>query len=389
MAQKKRDYYEVLGVSKTAALDDIKKAFRKLAMQYHPDRNKAADAEAKFKEINEAYEVLGDEQKRATYDRFGHEGLNSSGFHGENINPFDIFNEFFGGTNAQGQGFSSMDDIFGMFGDFGRGGRSSQRSQSENLHIQVDINISFKTAVMGGNEPITFTRKVDCDNCHGSGAQSSKDLKKCTGCNGTGHKTVQRQSMLGIIRQTIVCDQCHGRGQTIANKCATCNGVGYLAKRIEVNAKIHPGAKDGEVLKVIGKGNTIQSQTGDLYIVVHVKNSKYFEMDGNDIYTIVYVDPVSAVVGGKIKIATPYGIVEHKLPPNTLPEQKIKIAGYGVRNNPNAKSRLFSSSAGDLYCIIRYKMPHYTKTELEQLQRLVKPDDDSLKDYLKTAQKEF
>lgn len=392
--QEKRDYYEILGVSKTATIDEIKKAFRSLAMKYHPDRNKAADAEAKFKEINEAYEVLGDDEKRKTYDRFGHQGLNNNGFNGENINPFDIFNEFFsnvgGGSNG---GFSSSaDDIFNFFGDMGGfsfGGANGQRKAQNDTNIYVKTKINFKTAIMGGDQPISFDRKEECSICHGSGAKNPNDVKKCPDCGGTGQKIVQRQTLFGITRQTIICEKCRGKGKYPEVKCNTCNGDGYTVKKIQVNAKIDPGIKDGETLRVVGKGHTIDKKTGDLFITVGVKPSKYFEQNGNDLYTILYVDPISAIVGGKVKVATPYGTIEQKLEPNTLPDTRIKIANYGVRVDNNPKVRFFSRGNGNLICVIKYKMPKYTHKELEALDNLTRPNDSEITNYLKDVEKEF
>ncbi|MGL4948028.1 MAG: DnaJ domain-containing protein [Mycoplasma sp.] len=398
MAQSKRDYYEVLGVSKSASIDEIKKAFRKLAMQYHPDKNKDADAETKFKEINEAYEVLGDDSKRKTYDRFGHQGLNNNGFSGENIDPMDIFNQFFGGM---GGGFSSgfdqsAEDIFGMFGNFDGGsanfsfnGGRPRRTNENDPNVYVKTTLDFSLAVLGGEKPISFERKIDCKTCNGSGAKSASDIKKCSSCNGQGKKIIQRQSIFGVTRQAIVCDACNGSGQQIENKCQTCVGKGFEVKKIDVKAKIKPGIKNNESLRVPQKGHQIKGVTGDLIINVAVRPSKYFEMDGNDIYTILYVDPISAIVGGTVSVATPYGTISHKLSPNTLPDDKIKIVNYGVRTGNSKENKIFGKKDGNLICIIKYKSPKYSKKEIEELESYTRSDDPEIIKQVKAAQKEF
>ncbi len=395
MAETKRDYYEVLGVNKNATIDEIKKAFRKLAMQYHPDRNKSPDAEAKFKEINEAYEVLSDEKMRATYDRFGHQGLNNNGFSGENINPFDIFNQFFGNMGGFSSGFDdTAEDIFDMFGGLGGGfsfggGRSrASQAKANDPNIYVRVNISFSESIQGCEKEIQFDRKTQCSSCKGSGALKPEDVVSCPDCNGRGQKIMQKKSILGVIQQTVVCDKCNGTGKYAKTKCNVCSGKGYESSSVKVNAKIPQGTRDGETLKVPGNGHKINNVTGDLYIIVSVKRSQYFEREGNDLYTILYVDPISAMVGGTVKVATPYGIIDHKLPPNTLPEDKIRIPGYGIRLDNSHKLKFLSKNGGDLVAIVRYKMPKYSKQELDALKNYARPNDDVLADHNNKVDKE-
>lgn len=399
----KRDYYEVLGVSRNATIDEIKKAFRHLAMKYHPDRNKAPDAEEKFKEINEAYEVLSDEKNRATYDRFGFQGLNNNGFSGENINPFDIFNQFFGNMGAGGfaSGFdSTAEDIFGMFGDFGsgfsfgggsRGSSRSSKTQVSELdpNIYVRVKISFAESVKGCEKEISFDRKTTCSKCNGTGAAKPEDYVTCDLCKGKGQKIVEQRTILGTIRQSVICNKCDGVGKYAKTKCSECGGNKVTTDAVKVNAKITQGVRDGETLKVPGKGNVINGVAGDLFIVVTVKPSKYFERDGNDLYTILYVDPISAIIGGKVKVATPYGIIEHKLNPNTMQDERIKIPGYGIKLDANHKLKFLSKNAGDLICIVKYKMPKYSKQDLEALKEYAKPDDSNITNYINDVEKEF
>ncbi len=391
--QQKRDYYEVLGVSKNATIDEIKKAFRVLAMKYHPDRNKEPDAEAKFKEINEAYEVLSDDKMRATYDRFGHQGLNNNGFSGDNINPFDIFNEFFSNMGGFTSGFDSdAEDIFNMFGNFGFGGSRSSRSanaRNNDPNIYVKVSVNFAEAIKGCEKEISFDRKTQCEACNGTGADKPEDYINCPDCGGNGQKVIEQRSILGIIRQQVVCDKCSGTGKYAKTKCGKCNGKKYTSSSVKVNAKITQGVRDGETLKVPSKGHNINNVVGDLYIIVSVKPSKYFERDGNDLYTIIYVDPISAIVGSKIKIPTPYGTIEHKLNPNTLPDEKIRIPGYGVKLDSNHKLKFLSKNGGDLICIVKYKIPKYSKADMEDLKKLTKSDDSIFTDYIKQVEKEF
>lgn len=394
----KRDYYEVLGVGKNATIDEIKKAFRVLAMKYHPDKNKAPDAEEKFKEINEAYEVLSDEKNRATYDRWGHQGLNNNGFSGDNINPFDIFNEFF---SKFGGGFTSsfssdgVEDIFDMFGgggfSFSNGPRNSRTSafRASDPNIYVKTTISFAKSISGCEQEISFDRKTECSACKGTGAESPKDFVECPDCKGRGQKVIEQKSIFGIVQQLVMCDKCNGVGKYAKTKCNKCNGRSYNTERVNVKAQINKGVRDGETLKVPGKGHSINGVTGDLFITVTVKRSKFFERDGNDLYTIIYVDPISAIVGEKIKIPTPYGVVEHKLNPNTLPDEKIKLQGYGIRLDKTHKLNFLSKNGGDLICIVKYKIPKYTKTETDALKRLVKKDDNIFEDHIKEVEKEF
>ncbi|MGL4952138.1 MAG: DnaJ domain-containing protein [Mycoplasma sp.] len=391
MNQNKRDYYEILGVPKNASIDDIKKSFRKLAMKYHPDKNKASDAEAKFKEINEAYEVLGDDEKRRTYDRFGHQGLNNNGFSGDNIDPFDIFNQFFGGG---GGGFSqSAEDIFGMFGNFGGGfgfnGSGQGQNKGDDLNIFVRANIDFKTSILGGEIPISFDRKSECENCHGSGAKSPSDIKKCDQCNGQGQRVIQRQTIFGVTRQTIMCDHCGGKGKIPAVKCSSCSGKGHTVARVNVNAKIKPGVNNEEILKVPSKGHQLNGKNGDLLINVKVKPSKYFERHENDLYIILYVDAITAITGGDIDVPTPYGTIKHKLKANVMPDDKIEIPNYGIKSENTKHGGLFSKKDGSLFCVIKYIIPKYSKKELENLQSFGRSDDPEITKYIKSVQKEF
>ncbi len=403
MKEKKRDYYEVLGINKNATTNEIKKAFRTLAMKYHPDRNKEPDATEKFKEINEAYEVLSDEKRRKVYDQFGHDGLNSSGFSSENINPFDIFNQFFGGGFAS-SGFSDMDggfdgdDIFSsIFGDFGgfsfsTGPKHSRktRSEQEDANIYIRTTVDFNVSIFGGQKEISFERKSACSHCNGSGANSPDDIKKCSDCNGQGVRFYESKTLIGIVRQKAVCDKCQGKGKIPTTKCNSCNGKRIIVQKVNVKANIPPGVKDGETLKVVGKGNQLGTRTGDLYIIVSVKRSNYFERSGNDLYTILLVDPVTAIIGGEVDVATPYGIIKHKLKPNTMMGERISIPNYGIRTDNQSKTRIFGNkNGGNLICEIRYIIPKYSRDELKMLENFSRKNDQQISEYNNSVLKEF
>jgi molecular chaperone DnaJ len=299
----KRDYYEVLGIPKTANNDDIKRAFRKLAMQYHPDRNKTPDAEAKFKEINEAYEILSDEQKRPIYDKYGHAGL-EGGAGGPGAGGFD-FGDMFGGD-----GGVDLGDIFGsMFG----GGRHSSSSRKQKNELESDINlrisISFIQMVKGCTKNIKYKSKKMCPHCNGSGAESPSDVTSCPHCHGTGVQTIQQRTPFGIMQSQTTCQHCNGTGKIVKNKCHTCGGSGFMEHEYNFDVNIPAGVEEGSVLTVNGKGNEVNGRIGNLNLHVSISNSN-FERSGSVIYTAVKVDVLVALTGGSIMVPTPYGITK-------------------------------------------------------------------------------
>jgi len=374
----KRDYYEVLGISKSASDDDIKKAYRKLAKQYHPDVNKAADAEAKFKEINEAYEVLSDSQKRATYDQFGHAGMDgaggfggfSSGFGGMNMDDLgDIFSSFMGGSG------------FGGF-NFG-GGSSRQRSgpmKGENRYMSMDIE--FLDAVHGIEKTISISVDKKCAHCNGSGAASASDIETCPTCHGTGRVTRQTRTAFGIMQSQGVCPDCNGTGKHIKKICPHCNGEGYNRVKEQVQVSIPAGINSGQQVRVSGYGERGLNggPNGDLYIEIRVKPHKHFVRDGNDIYVKVPVSAVDATLGTKIDVPTCNGDVTLTIPPGSQPNQQLRLKGYGVKD-------LRSSNVGDQYVEIEVTIPKkLSKEEKELYEKLAKIDDkESVFDKFKKA----
>ena len=352
----KRDYYEVLGLAKGASEDEIKKAYRKLAKQYHPDINKAPDAEAKFKEINEAYEVLSDSQKRATYDQFGFAGMDGanfggSGFGGMNFDDLgDIFSSFMGGM---GGGFSG----------FNFGGRSSRRNspmKGENRYMSMDID--FLDAVHGISKTININVDKKCEHCNGTGAESKSDIEVCPTCKGSGTTMRQTRTPFGVIQQQAVCPDCRGSGKRIKKKCPVCGGSGYKNVREQVEVNIPAGISTGQQVRIQGYGERGENggPNGDLYIEIRVKDHKYFEREGNDIYIRVPISSIDATLGTKIDVPTPYGDVELVIPAGTQPNTKLRLKGYGVKE-------LRSNQKGDQYVEIEVSIPKKLSKEEKEL----------------------
>ena len=391
----KRDYYEVLGISKSATEQDIKKAFRRLAMQYHPDRNKAPDAEEKFKEINEAYAVLSDKDKRATYDRFGFDGLNQQGFTGGG-NPFDIFNEFFG--NGQGGVKFSFggddDDIGDIFGGlFGGRRRTSRRQQRVvipyELNIQTEITIDFLDSVLGCNRDITLKIKSACDECKGTGLANEPDAQAtCPHCHGTGVLIQSRRTPFGLMQSQTTCPYCNGTGKIVKKACPKCKGKKYVEAFKTYEVEIDPGIENGQVVKIEGKGHSYKEYTGDLYVRINVNESRIFKKIKNTLYVQVIVDPLQAIVGGEIQVPTPYGFKTLKLPAGTPDEARFEISNCGIKGT---KAKLFGKSNGDLVVIVKYADPQrYSKDEAQILNKILNDNNnnDQVKKYYDHAKKE-
>lgn len=385
----KKDYYEVLGVSKDATDDQIKSAFRKKAMQYHPDRNKEPDAEEKFKEVNQAYEVLSDLDKRANYDRFGHEGVDGQ-FGGAGFDPFDIFNQFFGGGRGSGGvhfeqsfGGSGFEDIFSSF--FGGGTRRGSASQQREANLAVSIVLTFVESIIGVKKTIEYKIEKDCETCHGSGADNGEgSISTCTKCNGSGVEITQKRTIMGIIQSQNVCSRCHGEGKEIHKKCNSCKGKKVHEERVEIDVEIPSGVTNNEHLKVSGKGSIVNGRTGDLYINIQIKPSKIFTRKGNDIYVILKVDPILAIVGGEANIPTPLGIKSIKMKPGTRNGEVITVPSHGV------KSTKRFGGTGDLFAVVEYtSAKRFNSTELKSLAKFAQETNDEIEKYLKEARKEI
>ena len=314
----KRDYYEVLGVGKDASADEIKRVYRRLAMKYHPDKNPDdKEAEAKFKECAEAYEVLSDQAKRQRYDQYGHEGLRGAGMHDfSRMNVEDIFSMF------------GFDDFFGgIFG--GRGGRSSRRSgPARGYDLETTVELSLQDISHGAEKTIEFTRQDLCSSCSGSGSAKGSSPGKCPSCGGTG----QTARGGGFFQMVSTCRQCGGSGQIITNPCKKCRGTGKVPKKRTVNIKIPAGVHEGQGIRVAGEGEPGRGggPRGDLYCYVRVKPHKFLQRDGNDLVAIVPISFTQAALGTTIDVPSINGTKGLKIPPGTQYGSVFRIKGQGL-----------------------------------------------------------
>ncbi|MFS0780856.1 molecular chaperone DnaJ [Bacillus sp. 1P06AnD] len=348
----KRDYYEVLGVSKTASKDEIKKAYRKLSKQYHPDINKAEDAADKFKEIKEAYEVLSDDQKKAQYDQFGHtdpnQGFGGGGFGGD-----------FGGG-----GFGGFEDIFSTFFGGGGGRRRDPNAPRQGSDLQYTMTISFEDAVFGKETTIEIPREEECDTCHGSGAKPGTKSETCSYCSGSGQINVEQNTPFGRIVNRTTCKHCQGTGKIIPHKCSTCGGTGRVKKRKKISIKVPAGIDDGQQLRVSGQGEpgVNGGPAGDLFVVFHVKSHEFFERDGDDVYCEVPLTFVQAALGDEIEVPTLHGKVSLKIPAGTQTGTRFRLKGKGV---PNVRGY----GQGDQHIIVKLVTPKKLSDKQKQLLR--------------------
>ncbi|MCM3566561.1 molecular chaperone DnaJ [Neobacillus mesonae] len=346
----KRDYYEVLGLSKSASKDEIKKAYRKLSKKYHPDINKEPDADEKFKEIAEAYEVLSDDQKKAHYDQFGHTDPNQ-GFGG------------FGGGSDFG-GFGGFEDIFNTF--FGGGGsrRRDPNAPRQGADLQYTMTVDFEEAAFGKETDIEIPREETCETCHGTGAKPGTKPETCKHCNGSGQVSVEQNTPFGKIVNRRTCHYCNGTGKEIKQKCSTCGGNGKVKKRKKIHVKIPAGIDDGQQLRMAGQGEggINGGPAGDLYIVFHIRPHEFFERDGDDIYCEMPITFVQASLGDEIEVPTLHGKVKLKIPAGTQTGIKFRLRGKGV---PNVRGY----GVGDQHIQIRIITPTKLSEKQKQLLR--------------------
>lgn len=322
----KRDYYEVLGVKKDASADEIKKAFRRLAVQYHPD--KEGGDEAKFKEINEAYDVLKDSQKRQRYDQFGHAGVGGSSSGAGGGNPF----EGFGGFNGQNVHFDFGDgglgDIFSQFFGGGAGGRQAPRRGRD---VEVSLQLSFEEAVFGVEHTFKIDMEDQCSHCKGTTVEPGYDLKTCPTCKGSGQQARVMNTIFGQIQQNTTCETCRGRGRVPEKECSVCRGSGTQRKEQSITVKIPAGIDDGATIRLSGRGEAIgNGEKGDLYIHIRVKAHKHFTREGDIILSEEHVSMVDAALGTEIDVDTVDGTVRMKIPAGTQSGTDFKLSGHGV-----------------------------------------------------------
>lgn len=331
MADNKRDYYEVLGVEKSASADEIKKAYRKKAKQYHPDLNPGdKEAEAKFKEANEAYEVLSDDQKKARYDQFGHAGVDPNygaggggfgggfGGFGDDIDLGDIFSSFFGGG-----------------GGFGGGGRrANPNAPRRGEDLQSTVTISFEEAAKGCKRKVDVNRVDVCPDCNGSGAQKGTSPTTCPECHGSGQVMAQQRTPFGVIQTQRACSRCGGKGKIIENPCQKCRGRGRVSKHSTLEVNIPAGIDDRQILNVRGEGNKgiNGGPAGDLHVNVNVRPHPFFERDGFNVWCDVHVTFVQAALGDTLMVPTLDGKVKYDIPAGTQPGAVYVLKGKGIQN---------------------------------------------------------
>lgn len=337
----KKDYYELLGVSKSASDAELKKAYRKMAIKYHPDQNPDdKEAESKFKEVSEAYEVLSDPQKRTQYDQFGHAAFEQGG----------------AGGGFYGQGFDMGDlgDIFGsMFGFGGFSGSSRKSGPRRGNDINVNIQLAFEEAAFGCTKEIAVSILDECETCHGTGAKAGSHAESCSRCNGTGQERFVQQSMFGAVTSVRTCSQCHGTGKIIKDPCTTCHGTGKVKKTKKYEVNIPKGIDNGQTIRLANKGEIGENGGGygDLLVTVYVQPDRIFARKGFDVYCDVPITFVQAALGGEIVIKTIDGEQKHTIKPGTQPETVVTLRGVGIPNLRNPKVR------GNQIVTLKIKIP--------------------------------
>lgn len=354
MAENKRDYYEVLGINKTATQDEIKSAYRKLAKQYHPDLNKSPDAPAKFKEVQEAYEVLSDQQKRAQYDQFGFAAFDNNGANG--------FQQGFNGFQQGDFGdFGDINDIFSSFfgGGSSRARRSNMPRTGEDKVVQVKIN--FDQAVRGTKVDIPLSYVQTCPTCHGSGAKSPDDVTTCSTCRGTGRVRTRRQTIFGVMESEEECPTCHGKGKTVKNYCDHCHGSGRVQVNETITVNIPQGVDTGDTIRIAGKGEpgVNGGESGSLIIQISVSPSQTFVRKGADVYINAPISYTDALLGATVTVPTVSGDCDLVIPPCTEPNTILRMAGKGI-TTPKGK-------VGNQYVTINVKFPKSLNNEQKEL----------------------
>ncbi len=347
-----RDYYEILGLDKEASAEDIKKTYRKLALQYHPDRNKEAGAEEKFKEISEAYAVLSDSEKRAQYDRFGHAGIDGQ------YSAEDIF---------RGADFSGFGDIFEMFFG-GGGGRRGPRGPRRGSDLQYDLSITFEEAAFGVRKDIDIPRTERCSKCSGTGAKEGTSPKRCPTCGGTGQIHTTRSGLGMQFVSTTTCNTCNGRGQIIESPCPVCNGIGRVRNRRKITVNVPAGADTGMSLRLSGEGDSGEpgAPAGDLYIVIHVMDHKYFRRVDYDVISELPISFAQAAIGADVMVDTLYGKVKMNIPAGTQTHSVFRLKDKGIQH-------LHGHKKGDQLVRVLIKTP--TKLTQEQKELLLEFED--------------
>ena len=344
------EFYDRLGVSKDASQDEIKRAYRKMSKKYHPDINKEPGAEEKYKEVQEAYETLSDDQKRAAYDQYGPDGANGFGGQGG-----------FGGFDG-GAGFGGFEDIFSSF--FGGGATRNPNAPRQGDDLQYRVNLSFEEAIFGAEKEVHYNREATCKTCSGSGAKPGTSPVTCGRCHGQGVINVDTQTPLGMMRRQVTCDVCHGTGQEIKEPCQTCHGTGHEKQSHKVSVKIPAGVETGQQIRLAGQGEAgfNGGPYGDLFVIINVNPSDKFTRDGSTIYYTLNISFVQAALGDTVEVPTVHGNVEMTIPAGTQTGKTFRLKGKGA-------PRLRGGSQGDQHVTVKIVTP--TKLNAAQKEALL------------------
>jgi len=363
-----KDYYKILGVNKNASQDEIKKAFRKLAHEHHPD--KAGGNAEKFKEINEAYQIIGNEEKRKKYDQFGDAAFSGAGFGGTGMSWEDFARAAQGGFGGNMGGFNiNIDDLGDVFGNIGEmfgfsmsGDGSHRRRRSRGADIQVELTIDFKEAVFGITKDISLYKTVVCQHCRGNGAEPGTPIESCKTCKGSGYITHIQRTILGAFQSQSACSDCHGEGKRPSKKCSRCGGNGLQKDTVNLQVKIPAGIDNGQAIKLSGQGEMAVNggAPGDLYIRIKVKPDKNFTREGDDILSVAEISIAQAVLGDKIPVITVDGELTLKIPAGTQSGTVFKLRGRGVYI-------LNSRNRGDQLVTVKVKIPERLSREEKKL----------------------
>ncbi len=373
-----QDYYSILGLNKSASADEIKRAYRKLAHQYHPD--KGGGNPEKFKEVNEAYQVLGDAEKRKQYDQFGTTfggagagGGGFGGFSGQGFNPFEGFSGQ--GGSAYGWGNGVEFDFGDIFSDLFGGGQSRKQSRRQRgVDLEMPLKITFEESIRGVVKTISLEKSDKCEKCGGSGSESGGKITTCQKCHGQGQVLTQRRTMFGVMQSAVTCDVCEGDGKVPENPCQVCKGSGAIKKHKTIEIKVPAGIAHGQRIRIQGEGEVGYrgSSSGDLYVVVSVTPSKEFRRDGDNLYKEVPVSFIQATLGAKVDVALVDGKIEVKIPSGTQPGTILKVSGKGA-------PVVNSGKKGDLYLNIRVVIPSkLSKKEKELITELAEVRGESV-----------
>ncbi len=339
----KRDYYEVLGLPRSASTEDVKKAFRKLAFQYHPDRNHEAGASDRFKEINEAYEVLSDADKRAAYDRYGHTGADNMfgrGFEGFDMGGFgDIFDAFFGGS-----------------------GRTGQQTARRGEDLRYNIKVTFEEAALGCEKEIEISRTEVCATCHGTRSKPGVQPVRCTACDGTGQIRRVQRSLFGQFVNTATCSECRGEGQIVQEPCPDCRGAGYQKNKRRISVKVPAGIDEGNGIRISGEGEAGSrgGSAGNLYVMISVKAHEYFTREGENVIYELPVNFAQAALGAEVEVPTLYGPTKLKIPSGSQGGKVFRLRDKGI-------SRLHGMGHGDQMCVLKVVTPESLNKEQKKL----------------------